>query len=333
MRREAFGIAADGGTVERVVISGGGLTAAVITRGAAVQDLRLDGHPHPLVLGFSRYEDYAAHSPYFGETVGRCANRIAGGHFTIDGVTYQAERNERGRNTLHGGSRGIGTRNWRIADLGPGRVRLELTDPDGAMGFPGNCELAVTYRLPGDGRLAIAMEGRTDAPTLVNLAHHSYFNLDGSADIRDHQMMIAADTYLPVDAELIPTGEVRAVDGTPFDLRLPRRLRDGPAGGYDHNYCLSSARMPIREVARLFSPASGLAMTISTTEAGLQFYTGQGVATPVAGLAGRPYGKWSGLCLEPQAWPDSPNHPGFPGAVMRPGETYLQETEYRFTQA
>jgi len=332
---QRFGQTADGELVEKLTISGGGLTASVISWGAALQDLRLEGHPPPLVLGFEGFDDYAAHSPHFGAIAGRYANRIRQGRFAIDGERFQADTNFLGRHLLHGGSAGTGKRVWTVEDHGTDFVRLGYLAGDGEMGFPGALALTCTYRTLDGGRLAIELTGETDAPTLCNLAHHSYFNLDdgGRSPVLDHRLQISADAWLPVDDELIPTGRVVPVEGTPFDFRQPRRIGDGGAQSYDHNFCLSAGRVPLRRVARLEAARSGLAMETWTTEPGIQFYDGARVARDVPGLGGVSYGAHAGLCLEPQIWPDSPNRPYFPQAVLRPGETYRQVTEYRFSAA
>ena len=213
---EIFGRLASGEAVERITIAGGGLTAHVLTWGAVIQDLRLEGHDAPLVLGFEDLASYLEHSPYFGATPGRCANRIAGGRFSIEGTAYQLECNERGVTHLHGGSDGTGRRNWRIAAQGADFVTLTITDPAGRAGYPGNCAIACTYRLSGGGTLSVAYEATTDAPTPANLCQHSYFILDGGADAFGHEISLTAEHYLPVDENLIPTGEVRPVAGTPF---------------------------------------------------------------------------------------------------------------------
>ena len=330
---EIFGRLPSGEAVERITIAGGGLTARVLTWGTVIQDLRLEGHDAPLVLGFEDLAAYLAHSPYFGATPGRCANRIAGGRFSIDGTAYQLECNERGVTHLHGGSDGIGQQNWRIAVRGDDFVTLALTDPAGRAGYPGNCAITCTYRLSGEGTLSVLYEAETDAPTPVNLCQHSYFNLDGGPDALDHDIRLAADHYLPVDADLIPTGEIRPVAGTPFDLTGWRPLRRQVAPGgvaFDHNFCLASARREKQAVATVRSAASGVSLDVLTTEPGVQLYTGAHVNVPVAGLGGRRYGPFAGFCLETQVWPDAVNHEGFPSAILRPGETLRQETDYVF---
>lgn len=330
---EVFGRLGTGEAVERVTIAGGGLIARVLTWGAVIQDLRLEGHDAPLVLGFEDLPSYLDHSPYFGATPGRCANRIAGGRFSIDGADFQLECNERGVTHLHGGSDGVVRQNWRIAAQGADFVTLTLTDPAGRAGYPGNCALTCTYRLPGDGILSVLYEAATDAPTPVNLCQHSYFNLDGSANALGHEIRLRAEHYLPVDGNLIPTGEIRPVDGTPFDLRqwtLLRRQTEEGGIAFDHNFCLSPGRQAKRPVVEVRSPLSGVSLEVSTTEPGVQFYTGAKVRPPVPGLDGRSYGAFAGFCLETQVWPDAVNHGDFPAAVLRPGETLRQETDYAF---
>lgn len=335
MGTEKFGETESGDAVHRVTINGGGLTASILSWGATLQDLRLAGHEKPLVLGFTNFADYLNHSPFFGATPGRCANRIAHGRFRLDGVDYQLDCNEGGLHHLHGGRDGIGKRVWRIADQGSDHVRLEIDDPDGHMGYPGNCRISCCYQLKPDGVLSVTHEAETDRPTLCNMAHHSYFNLDGRPDVLDHEVMIAADHYLPVDDKLIPTGDVMPVADTPFDFRERRAIRltiDDLQWVYDHNFCLSETRMEKRAVAQVRSSHSGITMDVLTTEPGLQFYAGHKVGTAVPGLDGKGYGAFSGLCLEAQIWPDSPHHEGFPSAVLRPGEHLLQQTEYIFSK-
>jgi len=332
---EVFGTSAEGAPIHRFQIAAGGVTAHVLNWGAVVQDLRLDGHDAPLVLGFDRFEDYPAHSPYMGAIAGRYANRIAGGRFAIDGKQYQADRNFLGKHTLHGGSHGFGTRIWEVLLHGEDFLTLSLNDSSGMMGFPGMLEATCTYRMKAPGTLSVELTATCDQPTLCNLAHHSYFNLDdgGAGDVLDHNMSITAAAYLPVDAELIPTGVVEPVDGTTFDFRQPRTIRMEPEGEqviYDHNFCLAAERGPLRRAAWVQGSSSGVEMEVWTTEPGLQFYAGHMVERPVPGLGGRNYGAYAGFCMEPQIWPDSPNRPYFPQAVLWPGDVYRQVTEYRF---
>ncbi len=329
-RSEIFGETPSGEAVERVFLTGGGLTANVLTWGAVVQDLRLDGHDAPLVLGFEKFEYYSAHSPYFGAVAGRFANRIANGRFLIGGETYQLDTNFLGKHALHGGREGTGKRNWTVADLGTSHVILALDDPDGAMGFPGHCRHTCSYTLKENATLQVALTATVDTPTIVNLAPHSYFTLNDARDCRDHILRIDADRYLPVDEELIPTGEVAEVTGTGFEFRQPRFLSAENDGIYDHNFCLSGGRRAVREVARLRHADAGLAMTVSTTEPGLQIYTGSKLDVPVPGLRGRQYSAFSGIAIEPQLWPDAPNHEVFPSPLLVPGEESRQVSEFRF---
>ncbi len=332
MSIEDFGIF-EGETVRRVTIAGGGLTARVMTWGAAIQDLRLAGHPAPLVLGFDSFDPYPVHSPFFGAVVGRHANRIRDGRFMIDGERFQADCNEPTGHSLHGGAKGMSQRLWRLAAHGDDHVVLGYDAGDGEMGFPGRLEATCTYRLAGGGRLIVELEATTDRPTLCNLAQHSYFNLDdgGRSPVGDHRVVINASAWLPVDDGLIPTGAVLPVAGTPFDFRFARPVRtdDGP-DAYDHNFCLAACRGPLRQAAWVQGARSGVEMEIWTTEPGLQVFDGAGMDIAVPGLEGIRYGDYAGMAMEPQIWPDSPNHGHFPQAVLRPGDTYRQISEYRF---
>ncbi|MBU4528588.1 MAG: galactose mutarotase [Hoeflea sp.] len=332
MAIEEFGQTAAGETVHRITLEGGGLTARIMTWGATLQELRLEGHAAPLTLGFPDFASYPA-SPYFGQTAGRHANRIAGGKFMLDNVAYQLECNERGVTHLHGGSAGIAKRIWTIDNHGSDHAVFSIIDPDGQSGYPGTLKIETRYELRPGGCMAITYTSVTDRPTLANIAHHSYFNLDGSDSILDHELMMAADHYLPVDADQIPTGEIRPVEGTDFDFRELRPIRrDGPDGQvpYDHNFCISAGREPVRTIALARSIRSGIAMELRSTEPGLQFYSGFKIKPSDPGLNGKPYGPYAGFCLETQSWPDSPNHAGFAGAVLRPGEKRVQHTEHVF---
>lgn len=335
MDGELFGTTSGGVDVHRYQINGGGLTANIMQWGAALQDLRLDGHDAPLVLGFDKFADYPAFSSYFGAIAGRFANRIAGGRFVIDGQRYQAGQNFLNKHTLHGGKNSTAKRVWPLTARGSDFVTLALRDPDGEMGFPGNLDITCTYRLKLPGTLSIELTATCDQPTLCNLTNHSYFNLDdgGRGDILDHRLMVAGAAYLPVDDEMIPTGEVRPVDRTAFDFLLARPIRLDEGAGqviYDHNFCLSAERGPLKQAAWAQGASSGVEMDMWTTEPGVQFYAGHKVAREVPGLGGRKYGAWAGFCLEAQGWPDSPNRPYFPQAILWPGDRYRQVTEYRF---
>lgn len=341
MTRRVFGTTQDGTAIEAVALAAGGIVAEVITLGAVVRDLRLTdpgGAPRSVVLGLETVADYEAHSPHMGAIAGRYANRIGGGRLLIDGVLHQLSLNQSGRHHLHGGHRGFGRRPWEIAGLGPDWVALRIVSADGEEGYPGNVEATCVYRLDGGTSPALIVEltARTDAPTVVNLAHHGYFDLDGGPDVLDHRLRIDADAYTPVDKELIPTGAIRPVAGTPFDFRTIRPIRMFELGErvkYDINFVLADAPREVPQMAaRLEAAKSGWAMEVLTTEPGLQFYDGAKLAVPVPGLGGRIYGPSSGLCLEPQRFPDSPNHENFTNAVLRPGETYQQTTIYRFSR-
>lgn len=319
-----FGTLPDGRGVDCVTLREGALTARVLTLGAIVQDLRLDGVEHPLVLGCPQVADYLGAGRYLGAIVGRVANRIGDGCFRLDGRLYRTDRNFRDRHSLHGGSEGTDRQIWQVAALAPDRVTLCLVLADGHMGFPGTLRITATLAL-SDNSLTIELSAVTDGPTPCNLTHHGYFDLDGRGDIRDQHVRIDADHYLPVDGDLIPTGRIAPVEGTCFDFRQPRVIGDS---GYDHNFCLSRTPQPLRPVARI-TGRSGLSMEVRTTCTGLQFYDGVQL-DGVPGIGGRIYGPYAGLALEAQHWPDAPNHPGFPDITLRPGDEFLSTTLYRF---
>lgn len=325
-----FGTTGAGEDVAAVAITGGGLAAEVLTYGAVLRDLRLDGIAHPLVLGLTRLADCENHSPYFGAIVGRYANRIAGGRFTLDGTTYRLGRNEAGKTHLHGGVGGFSARVWMLDDAGEDFVALSYVSADGEDGYPGRVVAHCVYRLFDDGMLSIEMTAETDRPTLVNLTTHGYFNLSDGPTVDGHRLQVAAGFYLPVDGAQLPTGEVAPVDATRFDFRELRTLSAGGVpNAYDHNFCLAAERRQNPHfAARLIGETAE--MTVRTTEPGLQIYTGEGIDCPVAGLDGRRYGPRSGVCLEPQVWPDAPNHADFPSAVLRPGALYRHKTIYAF---
>ncbi|WP_170419354.1 aldose epimerase family protein [Ruegeria atlantica] len=322
-----FGTTRDGQVIKSIDIGQGVLSARILTYGATLQDLRLQKCGHPLILGWPKIGSYEDSTAYLGAMVGRCANRIARATYSLDGATYQLDRNYLGTHTLHGGAWGTDRMVWDITSVTSEAVTLKLNLPDGHMGFGGDLAVTVTYRIEAEATLSVEMEGRTTSASLCNLTPHIYFDLDGGSDIRKHELTIHADRFTAVDDDLIPTGDTLSVGGTPLDLRLPRPLGDW---AYDHNFCLSENRMPCRPVATLTSP-SGLSMKLETTEPGLQVYSGASLDEGLrSGLGGQPYGPFSGVALEPQVWPDSINQKGFPNAVLRSGETYRHVSRYVF---
>jgi aldose 1-epimerase len=331
-----FGRLPDGSEVAEVTLSAGDLTAVVITMGAVIRDVRLAGIDHPLVLGFDNAESYALHSPHVGAVAGRSANRIGKGRFSIDGKPYQVSLNDNGKNHLHGGFKGFGMRNWKLVASDATSVTLAIDSPDGEEGYPGNVHAEVRYSIESGNVLRMDATATTDAPTLVNLAQHSYFNLDDSPDILDHQLQVLADSYTPVDADLIPTGEIVAVAGSNFDFRTPRpirRMRGTDRIKYDLNYVVARQRSATpRLQAGVTSPKNGVSLAVASTEPGVQFYDGMWMNIAAPGLGGRRYGVNGGLCLEPQVFPDAPNHSGFPSSILRPGETYRQTTTFTFSR-
>ncbi|MGR3714341.1 MAG: aldose epimerase family protein [Shimia sp.] len=327
---EDWGQMPDGANVERVRLEGGGLTAHVMTYGAVLQDLRLAGHEAPLVLGFPEFAPYLTKSPFFGATAGRFANRVRDGHLELNGETYQLNQNFIGQHTLHGGADSMGKRLWEIDAVAQNSVTLKITLTDGHMGFPGTLTARVTFALLEGGVLDIQMQAETDKTTICSLAHHSYFTLDDAATISEHLLQIEAQTYLPVDEGLIPTGVQRDVAGTGFDFRVAAPVAQ--AHEVDHNFCVSSAREALRQVAELYSPKSGLRMMCHTTEPGLQVYDGANIDIDVGGLDGKLMGRFAGLAMEPQIWPDAHHHSHFPQAVLQPGETYNQHTQFVFSK-
>lgn len=329
--RRGFGTTADGRTVEAVTLSDGTLTVTVLTLGAILNDLRLAGVPYGLTLGTPDLAPYEGGMGYYGAIVGPVANRIAGARAGIAGTEYRFPPNE-GRNLLHGGAAGTHARLWDIAGVTETALTLRLTLPDGHGGFPGNRRITARYALAEPGTLELTIEADTDAPTLFNLAQHGYWNLDGTRDYAGHRLRIAADRYLPVDAEMIPLQKPAPVAGTPFDFRAGRVLTPGEGARIDHNFCLSEARVPPRPVLEL-TGASGVTLAMETTEPGLQVFDGgNDVAAAYTGHGGQNLGPWAGLALEAQCWPDAPNHPGFPPILHTPGAPYRQVTRLRFAR-
>ncbi len=328
-----FGDLKSGEPVSQIRIASGELSASVLTIGAVLQELRLEGFDKSLVLGLETLDHYLDYSPHFGAVAGRVANRLSFGRFAIDDTPYDVDPNIDGVHSLHGGAAGFGVTNWSIADVASDFVTLELNSPDGDMGFPGNLNAVCSYRIMHDAVLRIELTATTDAPTPCNLAPHSYFNLEGEGNILMHELKIAASQITEISEQLIPTGKLLPVEDTVFDFQDLRVVSKGLADGsmrYDHNYCLSEGPFPLRNVALLKAPGSGIWMSLSTTEPGLQLYDGAKIDVPVRGIDGRRFGANAGLCLETQHWPDAPNQPEFPDIILRPGMIYRHITEYAF---
>lgn len=317
------GKAPDGTAIEEVTIARGPARAGLMTYGATLRSFHLDGIPYSLALGSPDPASYFGPMCYFGAIVGPVANRIAGGRATLDGQPLRLDTNENG-NTLHGGPGGLSQQVWRIGTTSPDSVTFEYRHPDGAGGLPGPLDIAATYRIEEDGALAIDITARSGAATLCNPAFHGYWSLTGQG-LAGHRLTIQADHYLPVNDALIPTGDIAPVDGTPFDLRQARSLPT--ATDIDHNFCLNG--QGLREVARLETDT--LAMILETDAPGLQVYDAARLDTaPASGHHGRPYGPHAGIAMEPQFWPDAPNHPDFPPITLRPGEVFRQTSRFRF---
>jgi aldose 1-epimerase len=318
----------------------GGLTLRILNYGGIVQSLEVPdarGRVANVVLGFSSLQGYLTGTdPYFGALIGRFANRLAGGRFSLDDDSYSVDVNAVG-NCLHGGRDGFDKRLWHAEPLSDHELRLSLTSPDGDQGFPGRVSVEVTYCLLETG-VRIDYRATTDAPTVINLTNHSYFNLagEGSGSIEGHTLVIDADEFTPVTTELIPTGEVAEVAGTPLDLRaetsIGAHLREPhpqmlAVRGYDHNYVLPGTG--VRRCARLADPASGRVLEVLTDQPGLQVYSANSLDGSQVGTGGRAYRQGDGLALETQHFPDSPNQPGFPTTVLRPGQVFATSTTWR----
>lgn len=348
--REAAGSLSGGEPVEAITLSNGqGVSARILTYGATLQALTApgrDGTPADIVVGYDDVAAFEKQPNYFGTTIGRYANRIAGGRFTLDGKVYQVPTNN-GANSLHGGGKGFDKQNWRIVAVGSGTtpsVKLAHRSADGDSGYPGTLDATVTYSLDASGALTIVFEATTDKPTIVNMTNHAIFDLagEGSATgVLGQRLTIPARAYTPVDAGLIPTGELRPVEGTVFDFRNGRTLSDGIRDGrdeqivlgrgYDHNFALDKGVTSRPELAaRLEDPASGRVLEVLTTEPGLQVYTGNFLDGTRRSTSGGRYRQGDGVALEPQLFPDSPNRPEWPSAVLRPGKTYAAHLEWRF---
>jgi aldose 1-epimerase len=348
IERRDWGKTPDGRTVELFTLSREGApTVAVTSFGAYIVSIMApdrDGKVAQVNLGHEDLAGYLDDRGYLGAVVGRYANRIARGEFEIGGRKYTLARNN-GPNHLHGGPTGFGRRLWtpRVVS-GPDGEALQLTyvSAGGEEGYPGTLTATVVYSLAADGGLRLAYTATTDAPTVVNLTNHTYFNLagEGSGDVLDHVLEIESDTFTPVDETLIPTGELRPVEGTPLDFREPTpigaRIDDpdpqlGAGGGYDHNFVVRGTPGELRLAARVYEPTSGRVLEVLTTQPGVQFYSGNFLDGSIVGPSGKAYGKRSAFCLETQHFPDSPNQPQFPSTLLEPGATYQETTVFRFS--
>jgi aldose 1-epimerase len=348
--KQSFGKTTDGQPVDRYTLKNAhGMEADIITRGAVVTRLIVpdrSGTPGDVVLGFDTLEGYLKENPYFGAIVGRYGNRIAKGRFTLNGKTYTLATNN-GPNSLHGGLKGFDKQLWtaRPAMSGDGQS-LELTyvSRDGEEGYPGTLTAKVTYTLTNDNALRIQYDITSDKDTVANVTNHSYFNLagQGAGDILGHEIMLNADRFTPVDETLIPTGELKPVAGTPFDFRkampIGSRINADDAQikfgkGYDHNFVLNGKAGTLRQAVRVAEKTSGRVMEVYTTEPGVQFYTGNFLDGSIKGKEGKVYAFRNGFCLETQHFPNSPNTPSFPTTVIKGGEHYASQTEYRFSKS
>lgn len=331
-----FGQLADGSDVSEISLNVDGQVLRVLTWGAVIRDLQVsvgEFENRRVVLGLNTLDDYLNRSPHFGAIAGRYANRIANGRFELDGASHQLTKNQNDLHHLHGGRNGFGKRNWTLIDHGASFVTLRIKSDDGDEGYPGDVTAECTYSLDvsdGSVSLVVSLSATTTKPTLLNLAQHSYFNLDGGGSTRSHKLQILADAYLPTDDTFIPTGEIKSVDGNEFDFRKVRTIAVNTAQTYDNNFIVAEQKRTAPTRIATLAGSDGLSMDVVSAEPGLQFYDGARIDVPVEGLSGHPYGAFAGVCLEPQIWPDSPNHPNFPQAVLRPGETYRQQTSYIF---
>lgn len=351
--REAAGTLPDGSVIEAVTLTGANrVSARIISFGATLQSLIApdrDGKLADVLLGFDDAADYAAQRSYFGVTVGRYANRIAGGRFSLDGKSHRVSQNDKG-NALHGGAAGFDTRHWRIVAVTQGvraSVTLALTSEDGDQGYPGKVEAQVTYTLDDAGALTISFDATTDRPTVINITNHAVFNLAGQGargSALSHRLTIPANAITPVTAQMIPTGTLRPVAGTPFDFRVARTLDAGIrhgrdpqiayARGYDHNFALDKGLTRSPELAaRLEDPVSGRVLEVLTSEPGLQLYTSNFLDGTVIGKGGQLYRMGDGVALEPQKFPDAPNRPQFASARVDPAQPYRHVMVYRLSVA
>jgi aldose 1-epimerase len=340
MTQRAFGRTPEGDEIIQYTLRAGQVTVQLISYGATLSSVRIpdrNGSVDEVTLGFDDLEGYLGPHPYFGASLGRVANRIALGKFALDGKTYTLFCNN-GRNHLHGGKKGFDRKVWLSAGFQRGSSAgavFSYASPDGEEGYPGNLDARVSYTLEDAGTLEVAWEARTDKPTIVNLSNHAYWNLKGagSGDIKDHVLTLEAERYVPSDAELIPTGEIRDVAGTPYDFRKPKSIgRDlGKASdiGYDACFVLGAPVSGWRTVGRVVHPATGRGIEMFATQPGVHFYSG-GHLKDTKGRGGKRFDVYGAFALETEAFPDAINQKGFPSVVLRPGETYAEKMKIRF---
>jgi len=342
LQKETFGQMPDGREVDLYTLTNpDGIRARITNYGAILVSLEApdrNGDMADITLGFDTLEGYFTAHPYFGPIVGRYANRIDKGKFTLNNVEYTLATND-GENHLHGGVKGFDKRLWNVEDAAAtgdeAFVILSYLSADGEEGYPGNLKSTVTYTLTRDNELKISYEAETDKATVINLTNHAYWNLAGrgTCDILGHEVMLNADNFTPVDEGLIPTGEIKSVKDSPMDFTMPMAVGsriDQVTGGYDHNYVLNSGGGSLALAAKVYEPTSGRVMEIHTAEPGIQFYTGNFLDGTITGKSGKVYKKHYGFCLETQHFPDSPNKPDFPSVVLKPGQKYSTVTVHKF---
>jgi aldose 1-epimerase len=348
VRKESFGQTGDGRPVDLFTLTNSkGLEIRAINYGGIIVSLRVpdkSGNLGDIVLGYDKVDGYLQNPTYFGAIVGRYANRIANATFTLDGVKYTLAKND-GPNSLHGGLNGFNKQLWEAKEFKNGKgvgVAFSYLSKDGEEGYPGNLKVKVIYTLTDDNQLIVDYEATTDKATPLNLSQHTYFNLagEGNGDILGHHLLLNADRFTPVDKTLIPTGELRAVQGTPMDFSKPTtigaRINDDYeqlvlGHGYDHNWVINRKDNSLTRAAMVHEPTSGRVLEVLTTEPGVQFYSGNFLDGTITGKNGHVYKQRYGFCLETQHFPDSPNHPDFPSTILRPGKTFHSQTVFKFS--
>jgi len=347
IEKHDFGVTPEGKEVVQYTLKNtNGIAITIITYGGIITSLKTpnkDGVSEDIVLGYNSLDDYIKSSPYFGAIIGRYGNRIAKGKFTLNGTTYTLATND-GQNHLHGGLKGFDKVVWSATEETADHsasIKLSYTSKDMEEGYPGNLEVSVTYTLTSDNTLAIAYQATTDKTTVVNLTQHSYFNLSGdfSQPILDQELQINADTYIPVDETLIPTGKLEPVEGTPFDFRTMKAIGKDIAVandqlkkglGFDHCWVLNDQDKGMRYAAKAYDPKSGRVLEVTTDEPGIQFYSGNFLDGTLPSKNGGTYAQRSGFCLETQHYPDSPNQKDFPSTILEPGNVYNSKTTFKF---